>query len=101
MAITRIEGMHMSKIFVSSYEENGKTQYAIYDGRFDGKLFTDDFKQEKMLLLLLPWKRLRSMPRAITGSLLQLMPRRPRMNTVSRSGSLMRISFSLNVLLLR
>ena len=34
----------MSKIFVSSYEENGKNRFAIYDGRFDGKLFTDDFK---------------------------------------------------------
>ena len=34
----------MSKIYVAPYDENGKTRYAIYDGRSDGKPYTEDFK---------------------------------------------------------
>lgn len=34
----------MSKIYVSPHEENGVTRYAIYDGRFENRLFEEDFK---------------------------------------------------------
>ena len=34
----------MSKIYVSTYEDNGITRYALYDGRYENMLFKDDFK---------------------------------------------------------
>ncbi|SEW38353.1 hypothetical protein SAMN05216413_2637 [Ruminococcaceae bacterium KH2T8] len=34
----------MSKIYVSTYEDNGITRYAIYDGRYENQLYTEDFK---------------------------------------------------------
>jgi hypothetical protein len=34
----------MTKIYVSAYEDNGVSRFAIYDGRYENTLYTENFK---------------------------------------------------------